>query len=84
MEPPLGTVQKPLFQAEQQVTPSSPASRTLHDLSTEAINAGFDAKMIGQHILELSSKPDGIEQCIAYVAIISKARIARSSRTKQV
>ena len=53
---------------------------TLDQMTNDGIKSGFDPAMIGKHIIELSSQPDGIEQCVAYVAIISKARKARLDR----
>jgi ADP-ribosylglycohydrolase len=55
----------------------SQTNRTINDLTNEAIKTGFDPSTIGRHIIELSSQDDGIERCLAYVAIISKARKAR-------
>ncbi len=54
---------------------------SLDKLTAEAIKSEFDPTLIGHHILELSSKPNGIELSIAYVAIITKARLARLRRS---
>lgn len=53
------------------------SKQTLDEMTTTAIRSGFDPATIGQHIIDLSSQADGIERCLAYVAIISKARKAR-------
>ncbi len=50
---------------------------TIDELSGEAIRSGFDAELIGKHLLNLSELPDGIEKAIAYSAIVVKARRAR-------
>jgi len=52
----------------------------IDDLSKRAINSQFDPSIIGQHILLLSSLPQGVEKAIAYAAIIAKARLARTKR----
>ena len=67
--------------------PMSPAqeektTRTLDAMTNDAIKAGFDPAVIGRHIIELSSANDGIERCLAYVAIISKARKARLTQRR--
>ena len=49
----------------------------LHQLTREAIDADFDPLLIGQHLLSLSEEKDGIERCVAYAAIIAKARRSR-------
>lgn len=54
---------------------------SLDKLTAEAIKSEFDPTLIGLHILDLSSKHNGIELSIAYIAIIAKARLARLRRT---
>jgi ADP-ribosylglycohydrolase len=68
-----------LFRPENEKSEDKPEeiSQSLDRMTSEAIKSGFNPAVIGSHILNLSSKADGIEQSIAYVAIISKARIAR-------
>jgi ADP-ribosylglycohydrolase len=50
---------------------------TVHELTNDAIESGFDEALIGKHLLSLAAHPDGIEKAIAYAAIILKARMAR-------
>jgi len=50
---------------------------TIDELSGEAIRSGFDAEVIGKHLLSFSESPDGIEKAIAYSGIVVKARRAR-------
>lgn len=52
-------------------------TRTIDDLTKEAIKSDFDSSLIGKHLLELAEKPDGIELAISYTAIIVKAKMAR-------
>jgi ADP-ribosylglycohydrolase len=54
-------------------------SYNLDSLTTDAIKSNFDAKIIGEHILMLSSS-SGINEVVAYSAIISKAIISRTRR----
>ena len=54
--------------------------RTLDQLTSEAIRSGFVPDLIGQHILHLSEREDGIERVVSYAAIIAKARRARTVR----
>jgi ADP-ribosylglycohydrolase len=49
----------------------------LHQLTREAIDSDFDPRVIGEHLMALTEQEDGIEQSIAYVAIVAKARRAR-------
>jgi len=51
---------------------------TVHELTKQAIDGNFRPEIIGEHILLLSSLPDGIERTVAYAAIIAKARLARA------
>jgi ADP-ribosylglycohydrolase len=61
---------------------NSGKKQTLDEITNAAIKSGFDPATIGHHIIELSSQPDGIERCLAYVAIVSKARRARMTRRR--
>ncbi|AUZ18144.1 ADP-ribosylglycohydrolase family protein [Achromobacter xylosoxidans] len=54
--------------------------RSVDELSDDAIKSGFDAQLIGRHILLLSERSSGVELVVAYSAIIAKARIARLRR----
>lgn len=49
----------------------------LDAMTTEAISSGFNASLIGTHLLCLMEETAGIELSIAYAAIIAKARKAR-------
>jgi ADP-ribosylglycohydrolase len=49
----------------------------IHQLTRQAIESRFDPLIIGRHLLALAREEDGIERCIAYAAIIAKARRAR-------
>lgn len=53
----------------------------LDDLTRIAIESKFDAKTIGEHLLLVSSLPNGVEHAIAYSAIIAKARLARIQKS---
>ncbi|MFT5766634.1 MAG: ADP-ribosylglycohydrolase [Halioglobus sp.] len=52
----------------------------INDRTRECIRSGFDPKIIGEHLLALSSGIDGIEKVIAFAAIIAKAKMARSNK----
>lgn len=53
---------------------------SIDTLSSEAIKSGFDHALIGRHLIDLSSRSDGIEKAIAYTSIISKAYSARQKK----
>lgn len=53
--------------------------RTLDDLTRQSIHSGFAPEVVGACLLELAHGPMGIEQAIAFAAIIAKAKIARKS-----
>ncbi|MFZ6757570.1 ADP-ribosylglycohydrolase family protein [Undibacterium sp. Ji50W] len=64
---------------ERALTPNSTELNI--DVCTQlCIQSGFDAKIIGETLLSLATEPNGIERCIAFSAIIAKAKIARSKR----
>jgi ADP-ribosylglycohydrolase len=72
------------FRANQRDIPAMRTSNqgrsltdNLHELTREAIESNFDPQVIGRHLLRLSEEEDGIERCIAYAAIIAKARRSR-------
>jgi hypothetical protein len=50
---------------------------TVHKLTNDAIESGFNEELIGKHLLSLAIHSDGIEKAIAYASIIIKARMAR-------
>jgi ADP-ribosylglycohydrolase len=62
---------------------TSAARRTLHELTDDAIAAGFDPQLIGRHLLELSEDDDGIERATQYAAVIAKARLSRRDRERR-
>ncbi len=57
------------------------SSRTLDELTAEAIKSNFDPTLIGNHLMYLATSGKGIEHAIAYASIIVKARIARSGHS---
>jgi hypothetical protein len=62
----------------RETPPDAPSSKlTLDELTGEAIRSGFNAELIGKHLLAFAEIPDGIEKALAYAAIIIKARRAR-------
>jgi len=50
---------------------------SLDEITSAAINSGFDKELIGKHLVELAEAPNGLELAVAYSAIIVKARKAR-------
>jgi len=60
--------------------PSVP--RGMDILTSEAIK-NFDPLLIGQHLLYLAERPNGIELSAVYAGIIAKAKVARLNREKQ-
>ena len=74
--------QVPLSFAAAETPPGNTnISADIDDLSRRAINSQFDPSIIGEHILQLSLLPQGVEKAIAYAAIIAKARFARVKRS---
>lgn len=55
-------------------------AKTLDEMTSEAIRNGFDPTLIGAQLLEVADRQNGVEQAIAYSAIIAKARAARGRR----
>ena len=49
-------------------------------LSQHCIRSGFDAALVGEALLSLSSGEYGIERAVAFAAIIAKARLARNRK----
>jgi ADP-ribosylglycohydrolase len=56
--------------------------RTLHVLTDEVINSGFDPIIVGRALLELAERSDGIELSGQFAAIITKARMTRLDRDR--
>ncbi len=52
-------------------------------LTREAIASGFDANIIGHHLIQLSKLKNGVNLSVAYSAIISKAISTRERYGKQ-
>ncbi len=52
--------------------------KSIDEITNEVIKANFDEKLIGKHLLELATRPNGIENAIAFAVIIAKAKIART------
>lgn len=72
----VSTVSQPsLFISHNQAANSD----DLDKLTTEAIRSGFRAEVIGDHVLRLAAS-GSIEQAVAYVAIIAKAKLPRAAR----
>ena len=61
----------------EQLRSETTSSRSLHDLTNEAIRSGFEPSVIGQHMIELSARDDGVELSVAYAAILAKALMSR-------
>lgn len=59
-------------------------SLSVDELTNEAIKSGFDASIIGEHILLLSTQHSGIEKVIAYSSIIAKAKISRERHPEKI
>jgi hypothetical protein len=56
------------------------AASSVHALTGEAIESGFDPSLIGHHLLRLSESDQGVELTVAYAAILAKALISRRDR----
>jgi len=56
------------------------SSPNLHQLTDEAIASNFDPVVIGRALLALAEKSTGIEDSVAFAAIIAKAKKTRSDR----
>ncbi|MBC3812751.1 ADP-ribosylglycohydrolase family protein [Undibacterium aquatile] len=55
---------------------------SIDELTDIAIKSGFDVSIIGNDLLELAERQNGIELAISYAAIVVKARRARLQRGK--
>lgn len=58
------------------------AKNSLDELTNLVIRSGFDRRLIGEHLLELSEGEHAIENAVAYSAIIAKAWNARMKKRK--
>lgn len=71
------------YKDTQRETQRPSQSRSIDDMTTEAIKSGFNHDLIGRHLVELAEGPNGIELAIAYTAIIAKAKRARLQAAKR-
>lgn len=65
-----------------QVDPQRPMS--VHDMTDKAIQSEFDPKIIGNQLLALADRDDGVEMAVAYTAILAKARLSRRDRDRRL
>lgn len=56
---------------------------TLHEITDEVIAGGFDPEMVGQALIALSERDDGIELSGQYAAILAKALLSRRDRGRR-
>jgi hypothetical protein len=57
--------------------------QTVHTLTDEVILGGFDPTFVGEALLELADRDDGVERAGEYAAIIAKARLSRRDRDRR-
>lgn len=57
-------------------------SKSIDELTTEAIKSGFDESVIGKHITYLLGEREKIEDVVAYTSIIAKAWLARKNKRR--
>ncbi len=62
---------------------ADPTPASLHELTDRVIASGLDPTLVGQVLLTLADRPDGIESALAYVSIIVKARMSRRDRDRR-
>jgi hypothetical protein len=55
----------------------------VHDMTDKAIQSGFDPEIIGNQLLALTDRDDGVEMAVAYTAILAKARLSRRDRDRR-
>jgi ADP-ribosylglycohydrolase len=67
-------------QQEFQLPGNDDVGNSIDALTQHCIRSGFDAAVVGQTLLNLSSGKYGVERAIAFAAIIAKARLARSRK----
>lgn len=58
-------------------------TKSIDELSAEAIRSGFEPSLIGRHLLGLAEGTHGVEKAIAYASIIAKAKLARVQTQKR-
>jgi len=76
----LGELQGLGSQTQPSDVAPSPAAFTLHQLTDAAIKSRFDPHLIGEQLLSLLDRDDGVEAAVAYAAIMAKARLSRRDR----
>lgn len=76
------TIEPPLTLLGETV-PATVADSTLHELTDRVIASEFDPAVVGQALLSLADRSDGIESALAYAAIITKARRSRLDRERR-
>jgi hypothetical protein len=59
------------------------ADLTLHEITDQVIASGFDPEMVGQALIVLSERDDGIELSGQYAAILAKALLSRRDRGRR-
>lgn len=69
-----------LDSSEARIDEKKETAKTLDAMTSEAIKSGFDPTLIGTQLLEVAERQNGVEQAIAYSAIIAKARAVRGHR----
>ncbi|MBB5417079.1 ADP-ribosylglycohydrolase family protein [Paraburkholderia atlantica] len=67
-------------QHEPQRRGTDDAKDSIDALTQRCINSGFDAALVGETLLRLSSGEYGVEHAVAFAAIIAKAKLARSRK----
>lgn len=68
---------EPRFEAIKEPAHATPT--TINALTTRCIKANFEPSVLGESLLALINGETGIENAIAFAAIIAKARLARGS-----
>jgi ADP-ribosylglycohydrolase len=63
-------------------SPTPDAHTSLEDLTDAAIQSGFDARIIGKHLVGFAESENGLELAVAYAAIVVKAKRARLKRNR--
>lgn len=58
-------------------------SKTLHQITDEVIATGFEPEVVGQALLEIAEREDGIEVAGQYASILAKALLSRRDRGRR-
>jgi hypothetical protein len=56
---------------------------TLHEITDEVIASGFNPELVGQALISLAERDDGIELSGQYAAILAKALLSRRDRGRR-